>query len=53
MYRYSLLYLSLLFVAMGVDRALPFSRPAAPQQVIILDHASREVGIPVSGHLDH
>jgi protoheme IX farnesyltransferase len=53
MYRYSLLYLALLFVAMGVDRALPFGRPAAAQQVIILDHASREAGIPVSGHLDH
>ena len=26
MYRYSLLYLALLFVAMGVDRALPFGR---------------------------
>ena len=53
MYRYSLLYLALLFVAMGVDRALPFSRPAAPEQVIILDHASREVGLSVNGHLDH
>jgi protoheme IX farnesyltransferase len=37
MYRYSLLYLALLFVAMGVDRALPFSRPPAPRQVITLD----------------
>jgi protoheme IX farnesyltransferase len=27
MYRYSLLYLALLFVAMGVDRALPFGHP--------------------------
>jgi heme o synthase len=53
MYRYSLLYLALLFVAMGVDRALPFSRPAAPHQVIILDHASRQSSIPVNGHLDH
>ena len=53
MYRYSLLYLALLFVAMGVDRALPFSRPAAPRQVMILDQASREAGIPVSGHPDH
>jgi protoheme IX farnesyltransferase len=53
MYRYSLLYLALLFVAMGVDRALPFSHPATPQRVIILDHASREAGIAVSSHLDH
>jgi heme O synthase-like polyprenyltransferase len=27
MYKYSLLYLALLFAAMGVDRALPFERP--------------------------
>ena len=53
MYRYSLLYLALLFVAMGVDRALPFSRRATPQQVLILDQASRDADNPVSGHLDH
>ena len=29
MYHYSLLYLALLFVAMGIDRALPFGHPAA------------------------
>jgi protoheme IX farnesyltransferase len=52
MYRYSLLYLALLFVAMGVDRNLPFGREAAPR-VIILDHASRQTAIPVSGHVDH
>jgi protoheme IX farnesyltransferase len=52
MYRYSLLYLALLFVAMGVDRTLPFQRPSAPQ-VIILDHASRQAAIPVSGHAGH
>jgi protoheme IX farnesyltransferase len=52
MYRYSLLYLALLFVAMGVDRALPFGRPAAPR-VIILDQASREIGLSPGGHLDH
>jgi protoheme IX farnesyltransferase len=52
MYRYSLLYLALLFVAMGVDRNLPVGREAAPR-VIILDHASRQNVIPVSGHVDH
>jgi protoheme IX farnesyltransferase len=52
MYRYSLLYLALLFVAMGVDRTLPFGRPSPPQ-VIILDHASRQAAIPVSGHPGH
>ena len=53
MYRYSLLYLALLFVAMGVDRALPFGRRAPVGQVIILDHASREAGLSVNRHLDH
>jgi len=52
MYRYSLLYLALLFAAMGVDRNLPFGRQAAPQ-LIILDHASRQTVIPVSGHVGH
>ena len=36
MYRYSLLYLALLFVAMGIDRALPFGHRPAPKDVIIL-----------------
>jgi protoheme IX farnesyltransferase len=36
MYRYSLLYLALLFVAMGVDKALPFGhRSPAPELVIL------------------
>jgi protoheme IX farnesyltransferase len=52
MYRYSLLYLALLFLAMGVDRSLPFERPATPQ-LIILDHAARQTAIPVSGHVGH
>jgi hypothetical protein len=37
---------------MGVDRNLPFGREAVPQ-VIILDHASRQTAIPVSGHVGH
>ncbi|MGH7499835.1 MAG: heme o synthase, partial [Gemmatimonadales bacterium] len=37
MYRYSLLYLALLFVAMGVDRALPFGHRPPPVEVLILD----------------
>jgi protoheme IX farnesyltransferase len=52
MYRYSLVYLAFLFVAMGVDRMLPFGRPAAPQ-VIILDQASRDGVFPISGHPGH
>jgi protoheme IX farnesyltransferase len=39
MYRYSLLYLALLFVAMGIDRALPFPRRLTPAQQLILDRA--------------
>ena len=53
MYRYSLLYLALLFVAMGVDRALPFSRPEPAREVIILDPATREAGFTMTGHPDH
>jgi protoheme IX farnesyltransferase len=36
LYKYSLLYLALLFVAMGVDRALPFSRDLTPAPVRVL-----------------
>jgi protoheme IX farnesyltransferase len=37
MYRYSLLYLALLFVAMGVDRAIPYERGPRPGELIILN----------------
>ncbi len=37
MYRYSLLYLALLFVAMGVDRAIPYDRGPRPGELIILN----------------
>jgi heme o synthase len=33
MYRYSLLYLALLFVAMGIDRALPYGHRQAPTKL--------------------
>jgi hypothetical protein len=36
MYKYSLLYLFLLFVAMGVDRALPFWQLREPVQLVLL-----------------
>jgi heme o synthase len=36
MYRYSLLYLALLFVAMGVDRAFPFGHLREPVQMVLL-----------------
>jgi len=53
MYRYSLLYLALLFVAMGIDRALPFGHRTAPAPVIILDRPEQELATPVSGHHGH
>jgi protoheme IX farnesyltransferase len=51
MYRYSLLYLALLFVAMGVDRALPFGHWLTPQPVLILDQPDRELATPAGAHL--
>ncbi|HEU4800784.1 MAG TPA: heme o synthase [Gemmatimonadales bacterium] len=36
MYKYSLLYLALLFAAMGVDRALPFERPLRASNMLPL-----------------
>jgi protoheme IX farnesyltransferase len=50
MYRYSLVYLALLFVAMGVDRALPFGHRNAPVKVLILNHPEHELVTPVGGH---
>ncbi len=50
MYRYSLVYLALLFVAMGIDRALPFGRPA-PQKVIILSRPGAQVAMPTTAHV--
>jgi protoheme IX farnesyltransferase len=38
MFHYSLLYLALLFVAMGVDKAVPFGHGAQPPQVWMLRH---------------
>ena len=39
-----LLYLALLFVAMGIDRALPFGHRPAPTKVIILEQAGARPG---------
>jgi hypothetical protein len=54
MYRYSLLYLALLFAAMGIDRALPFGHAPSAKDVIILDQPdSPEHGpmeMPASEH---
>ena len=53
MYRYSLVYLALLFIAMGVDRALPFGHRAVPGPIIILDRPEQELATPVGGHHGH
>jgi protoheme IX farnesyltransferase len=49
MYKYSLLYLALLFAAMGVDRALPFGQPVRPEPLIILGGPGSEP----AAHLQH
>ncbi|MGH7361701.1 MAG: heme o synthase, partial [Candidatus Methylomirabilales bacterium] len=46
MYQYSLLYLALLFVAMGVDRALPFGHRYERGEVYILDRPDQEALVP-------
>jgi hypothetical protein len=54
MYRYSLVYLALLFVAMGVDRALPFGHRADhPGKVIILDRPDRDLATPTGSFHSH
>ncbi len=52
MYRYSLLYLALLFVAMGVDRALPFGHRNEPAPILILDRPEQDLATPTGGHHD-
>lgn len=42
MYKYSLLYLALLFVAMGVDRALPFGHPVIPVKLDLVRAAAAQ-----------
>jgi len=53
MYRYSLIYLALLFVAMGIDRTLPFGHRAAHQPLYILDHPDQELATPIGDHHSH
>jgi heme o synthase len=53
MYRYSLLYLALLFVAMGIDRALPFGHRTAHAPVLILDQPEQDLATPAGGHHGH
>jgi protoheme IX farnesyltransferase len=53
MYRYSLLYLALLFAAMGIDRALPFGHLAGAPPIIILDRPEQEVATPSGSNHGH
>jgi protoheme IX farnesyltransferase len=53
MYKYSLLYLALLFVAMGIDRALPFGHRVVPPSVLILNQPEQEMETPAGGHYGH
>jgi heme o synthase len=53
MYRYSLLYLALLFVAMGIDRALPFGHRPPAEPIIILDKPEQDLATPNGGHYGH
>jgi protoheme IX farnesyltransferase len=46
MYKYSLLYLFLLFCAMGVDRALPFGHRNQRAPILILDRPEQEALAP-------
>jgi protoheme IX farnesyltransferase len=51
MYRYSLLYLALLFVAMGIDRALPWRYPEPTGNVIILGRPGEQMALPAAAHM--
>jgi protoheme IX farnesyltransferase len=47
MYRYSLVYLALLFVAMGIDKQLPFGHRVVPREITLTAPAS---AVPASEH---
>ncbi len=49
MYKYSLLYLALLFVAMGIDRAVPFGHNFERAPILILDQPE-DTAMEHSGH---
>jgi len=48
MYKFSLLYLALLFVAMGIDRALPSNHRPRPGELIILNHPGQDFVMPAA-----
>lgn len=47
MYRYSLIYLALLFLAMGVDRNIPWGHPVTPE-VMLLNNADTASTVPAT-----
>jgi protoheme IX farnesyltransferase len=51
MYKYSLLYLFLLFIAMGVDRVVPFGHQYERTPILILDESAAEAVAPIT--VDH
>jgi len=53
MYKFSLLYLALLFVAMGVDRVVPFGHGFERSEILILDRPEQEAMGAGSGHEGH
>jgi hypothetical protein len=50
MYKFSLLYLALLFVAMGVDRAVPFGHGFERAPVLILTRPEPPAPVPGPAH---
>jgi protoheme IX farnesyltransferase len=55
LYKFSLLYLALIFVAMAVDRWVPFGQPERPVRQVILSNPSDgfTIGSPATSHEDH
>jgi len=53
MYKYSLLYLALLFVAMGVDRAVPFGHGFERTPILILNQPETEAMAPLGDPRNH
>jgi protoheme IX farnesyltransferase len=49
MYKFSLLYLALLFLAMGIDRAMPFGHRFERAPVLILDKPETAAMAPMEG----
>ncbi len=55
LYKFSLAYLALIFVAMAVDRWVPFGQPSRPVRQVILENPGEEftLGPDAASHEDH